>query len=219
MALFEVTPEQAHTFRRGSEHDGAFALSLSKHADFLVVGAQVHIRGKQAERLPHADPRLIEECEKGPITQVGGRNGLKNFRHRFRLERTRLVFDLLHGLKTLHGIDLHDPMTNEPAIKGAERTVASAARGWTELTGAFEKDLNDFWGDGKQFSRDHLHKQAQIMGVGFDGVEGNGTLTKAGDQDKDGIGRWNLYWSGIVDFLSSDAKYHITTKTAHKPVE
>ena len=51
VALFEVTPEQAHTFRRGSEHHRAFALSFSKHADFLVIGAQVHIRSKQTERL------------------------------------------------------------------------------------------------------------------------------------------------------------------------
>ncbi len=31
-----------------------------------------------------------------------------------------------------------------------------------------------------------------IMRVGFDSVHGNGALTKAGDKDKDGIGRWNL---------------------------
>jgi hypothetical protein len=70
VALFEVTPEQAHTFRRGSEHHRSFALSFSKHADFLVIGAQVHIRGKQTERLSHANPRFVEERKKRAVTQV-----------------------------------------------------------------------------------------------------------------------------------------------------
>ena len=70
VALFEVTPQQAHTIRSGSEHDGAFALPFSEHADFLIVGAQVHIRGEQTERLSYANSCFVKERKKRAVTQV-----------------------------------------------------------------------------------------------------------------------------------------------------
>src|SRR5690349_17739092 len=84
--------------------------------------------------IPHPNPRLIEERKEGTITQVGRRNGLKNLRHDFRLERTWLAFYLFNGIEALHGVDLHDLMTDEPAIKGAECAVAPSARGGAMMT-------------------------------------------------------------------------------------
>src|SRR6266700_1056722 len=190
--LLEMSSQQANTFRGCSEHHRSLSLTFAKDADFLIISAQINLRCEQTERLPHPNPRFIEERKEGTITQVGSRNGLKNLRHRFRLERAWLALDLLRGIETLHGVDLHDLMTNEPAVKGTERTVASAARGRAEMAIPGEKGLNGLWCHGRQIRRDHLHKQAQIMRVRLDHVDGNGALTKACDKDLDGISSGNL---------------------------
>src|SRR5258708_6818229 len=78
VALLEMTPEQANAFRSGSEHHGSFPLSFPEHADFFVIGVQVHIGRKQTERLSYANARVIEEGKQRAITKIGCRNRLEN---------------------------------------------------------------------------------------------------------------------------------------------
>ncbi len=77
--------------------------------------------------------------------RLDGRDRLENPGYRFGWERARFMLDWLNGLQTLHGVDLDDRMTDEPAVKSAERTLAPAACSGTELPRAFKKDLDGCW--------------------------------------------------------------------------
>src|SRR4029077_15398536 len=139
-----------------------------------IIGAQIHLCGKQAERLSHANTCFIKQGKKGSITQVGGRNGLENLRHHFRWERTGFTLDLLNGIETFHRICLDHPMTNEPMVKGTESAVAPPACRGAQMIEAGEKSLNGFSSHRWQISRRKSHEQAQIMGIRLDGVDRNG---------------------------------------------
>ncbi len=67
-ALLEMPPQQADTFRSCGEHDGSLPLAFAKDTDFLIILGQVNLRREQIQRLPHANPRFIEERKEGTIT-------------------------------------------------------------------------------------------------------------------------------------------------------
>src|SRR5579859_6987359 len=144
VTLFEVTPKQAHTFRRSGQHHRSLPLALPKDADLLIILRQVHFCRQEAKCLPDTNSRFIQQGKKGSITQIGDRNSPKNLRHRFRRERTRFTLDLLNGIETFHRIRLDHLMTNKPMVKGTKSAVAPSSCRGTQMVEAGEKSLNRF---------------------------------------------------------------------------
>jgi hypothetical protein len=114
------------------------------------------------------------------------------------MEWAWFTLDLLDGIEALHRVHLDHSMTNEPMVEGTQGTVASSARGNTEMIKGSEKLCNRFCRNLRQISRHRLDEQVQIMCIRFNGIDRDSSLTETGNEDLYGISeKWWLVRHGI----------------------